>query len=178
MAEKTKDEEKEAKKTGTEPSEEKAAEEVATKEAAAEEVAVEETAPVEKAEKDISAEEATQAAAWGEPEAASGDVAAASFDELSTTGEPTNVNDNIERILDIPITIAVEVGRVRMLINDMLQLGHGSVIELDKAAGEPMEILVNDRLVAKGEVVAVNEKFGIRLTDIISPIERIKQLRK
>jgi flagellar motor switch protein FliN/FliY len=131
------------------------------------------------AKDDMSAEEAEQAAAWGDVGADSPEKApAASFDELSTTGEPTNVNDNVERILDIPITIAVEVGRVKMLINDLLQLGHGSVIELDKAAGEPMEILVNDRLVAKGEVVAVNEKFGIRLTDIISPIERIKQLRK
>ncbi len=174
MAEKPINEEKEAKKTGTEPSKEAPAEKVA-----AEKVAAKETAPPEKAAKeDTSTEEAAQAAAWAEPEAASADVAPASFDEIEATGEPTNVNDNIERILDIPITIAVEVGRVRMLINDMLQLGHGSVIELDKAAGEPMEILINDRLVAKGEVVAVNEKFGIRLTDIISPIERIKQLRK
>ena len=101
-----------------------------------------------------------------------------SFDELESADEPTNVNDNIERILDIPITIAVEVGRARMLIDDLLQLGHGSVIELDKSAGEAMEIFVNGRLVAKGEVVAVNEKLGIRLTDIISPVDRIKQLRK
>ena len=174
MVEKSKKEEKEAKKTGKKPSEETATE-VAAEEAAPAEAAVEADPAAEAAK-----EEAAQAATWAEPEAASGggDVTPASFDELETTGEPTNVNDNIERILDIPITIAVEVGRVRMLINDMLQLGHGSVIELDKAAGEPMEILVNDRLVAKGEVVAVNEKFGIRLTDIISPIERIKQLRK
>ncbi len=105
------------------------------------------------------------------------EAAPADFDEIINE-EPSDVNDNISRILDIPITVSVEVGRVRMLINDLLQLGHGSVIELDKAAGEPMEVLVNDRLVAKGEVVAVNEKFGVRLTDIISPVERIKQLRK
>lgn len=104
--------------------------------------------------------------------------APAPFDELTESGEVTGINDNIERILDIPVTVSVEVGRVRMLINDLLQLGHGSVIELDKSAGEPMEVLVNDRLVAKGEVVAVNDKFGIRLTDIVSPVERIKQLRK
>jgi flagellar motor switch protein FliN/FliY len=106
------------------------------------------------------------------------EISPLSLDELEEVDEPTHVNDNIERILDIPITVAVEVGRVRMLINDLLQLGHGSVIELDKSAGKPMEILVNDCLVAKGEVVAINEKLGIRLTDIISPTERIKQLRK
>lgn len=106
------------------------------------------------------------------------EAVATSFDELEDTGDGSGINDNIERILDIPVTVSVEVGRVRMLINDLLQLGHGSVIELDKSAGEPMEVLVNDRLVAKGEVVAINDKFGIRLTDIVSPVERIKQLRK
>jgi len=73
--------------------------------------------------------------------------------------------------------VAVELGRTRMLIKDLLQLGQGSVIELDKIAGEPMEILVNNKLVARGEVVVVNEKFGIRLTDIISPTERIQKLK-
>jgi flagellar motor switch protein FliN/FliY len=82
----------------------------------------------------------------------------------------------LEMLLDIPLEISVELGRVRMLINDLLQLGQGSVIELDKLAGEPLEILVNQKLIARGEVVVVNEKFGIRLTDIISPLERIKQL--
>ncbi|MBI5233051.1 MAG: flagellar motor switch protein FliN [Deltaproteobacteria bacterium] len=103
----------------------------------------------------------------------------ASFNELNKAGEegkPESVS--INRILDIPVTISVEVGRTRMLINDLLQLGHGSVVELEKVAGEPMEIYVNDRLVARGEVVVINEKFGVRLTDIISPMERIKQLKK
>lgn len=128
----------------------------------------------------VAKEQATEVAAPAKEEQAAAPAGASppSFDNIEETGAPTNVNDNIERILDIPITVAVEVGRVRMLINDLLQLGHGSVIELEKTAGEPMEILVNDRLVAKGEVVAINEKFGIRLTDIISPTERIKQLRK
>jgi flagellar motor switch protein FliN/FliY len=71
----------------------------------------------------------------------------------------------------------VELGRTKMLIKDILQLGQGSVVELDKLAGEPMEILVNNKLIAKGEVVVVNEKFGIRLTDILSPVERVRQLR-
>ncbi|MEJ2092943.1 MAG: flagellar motor switch protein FliN [Syntrophobacterales bacterium] len=83
---------------------------------------------------------------------------------------------NMELLLDIPLEITAELGRTRMIINDLLQLGQGSVIELNKLAGEPLEILVNQKLIARGEVVVVNEKFGIRLTDIISPLERIKQL--
>ena len=83
---------------------------------------------------------------------------------------------NLELLLDIPLEITAELGRTRMIINDLLQLGQGSVIELNKLAGEPLEILVNHKLIARGEVVVVNEKFGIRLTDIISPLERIKQL--
>ena len=83
---------------------------------------------------------------------------------------------NLDFILDIPLEVSVELGRAKMLISDLLQLGQGSVIELTKLAGEPLEILVNQKLVARGEVVVVNEKFGVRLTDIISPTERIKQL--
>ena len=83
---------------------------------------------------------------------------------------------NLDLLLDIPLEITAELGRTRMIIHDLLQLGQGSVIELNKLAGEPLEILVNHKLIARGEVVVVNEKFGIRLTDIISPMERIKQL--
>jgi flagellar motor switch protein FliN/FliY len=84
---------------------------------------------------------------------------------------------NLDLILDIPLRVTVELGRTKMLVRDLLQLGQGSVIELSKLAGEPMEILVNDKLVAKGEAVVVNEKFGVRLTDIISPLERVEQLK-
>jgi flagellar motor switch protein FliN/FliY len=84
---------------------------------------------------------------------------------------------NIDFLLDIPLDLTVELGRARLLIKDLLQLGQGSVVELEKLAGEPMEILVNNKLVARGEVVVVNEKFGVRLTDIISPSERIQQLK-
>jgi len=91
-------------------------------------------------------------------------------------GEKKEHLSNIELLLDIPLEISAELGRTRMIINDLLQLGQGSVIELNKLAGEPLEILVNQKLIARGEVVVVNEKFGIRLTDIISPLERIKQL--
>ena len=83
----------------------------------------------------------------------------------------------LDFILDIPLQVTVELGRTQMLVNDLLQLGQGSVVELSKLAGEPMEILVNQKLIARGEVVVVNEKFGIRLTDIISPLERVEQLR-
>lgn len=79
-------------------------------------------------------------------------------------------------VLDLPLQITVELGRTKMVVNDLLQLAQGSIIELEKMAGDPLEILVNDRLVARGEVVAVNEKFGIRVTDIVSPTERIESL--
>jgi flagellar motor switch protein FliN/FliY len=82
----------------------------------------------------------------------------------------------LDLILDIPLKVSVELGRTRLMVNDLLQLGQGSVIELSKLAGDPLEVLVNDKLVARGEVVVVNEKFGIRLTDIVSPLERIEKL--
>lgn len=82
----------------------------------------------------------------------------------------------LDFILDIPLDVSAELGRTRLLINELLQLGQGSVVELNKLAGEPLEIFVNGKLVARGEAVVINEKFGVRLTDIISPIERVKQL--
>ncbi len=85
-------------------------------------------------------------------------------------------NKNLDMILDIPLVVTVELGRTKMLINDLLQLGQGSVIELSKLVGEPLEILINEKLVARGEVVVVHEKFGVRLTDIVSPLERIESL--
>lgn len=84
---------------------------------------------------------------------------------------------NLDFILDIPLEVTVELGRTKVLVKDLLTMGQGSVIELDKLAGEPLEIIVNGKLVAKGEVVVVKEKFGVRLTEIISPIERIETLR-
>ncbi|SMC19344.1 flagellar motor switch protein FliN/FliY [Desulfacinum hydrothermale DSM 13146] len=83
---------------------------------------------------------------------------------------------DLDFILDLPLEIAVELGRTKLLINDLLQLGQGSVVELNKFAGEPLEILVNNKLIARGEAVVVNEKFGVRITDIVSPMERVKQL--
>jgi flagellar motor switch protein FliN len=83
---------------------------------------------------------------------------------------------DLDFLLDIPLEVSVELGHTTMLINDLLQLGQGSVIELSKLAGEPLEILVNSRLIARGEAVVINEKFGVRITDIISPLERVNQL--
>ncbi|MBF0480457.1 MAG: flagellar motor switch protein FliN [Desulfovibrionaceae bacterium] len=87
-----------------------------------------------------------------------------------------SINKELDFILDIPLDVSAELGRTRLLINELLQLGQGSVIELNKLAGEPLEIFVNGKLVARGEAVVINEKFGVRLTDIISPIERVKSL--
>lgn len=83
---------------------------------------------------------------------------------------------DIDLILDIPLDVSVELGKVRMLVNNLLQLGQGSIIELDKPVGEPLEIYINNKLIARGEVVVVEEKFGIRVTDVVSPLERVKSL--
>jgi flagellar motor switch protein FliN/FliY len=84
---------------------------------------------------------------------------------------------NMEFLLDIPLEVSVELGRTKMIINDMLKLGQGSVIELSKLAGESLEILANQKPIARGEVVVVNEKYGVRLTEVISPMERLERLR-
>ena len=95
--------------------------------------------------------------------------------EETTDGE-SEKSASLDLILDIPLTVTCELGRSRMLINDLLQLGQGSVIELTKLVGEPLEVLINEKLVARGEVVVVNEKFGVRLTDIVTPMERVQSL--
>lgn len=84
---------------------------------------------------------------------------------------------NLDFILDIPLEITVELGRTKMLIHDLLRLGQGSVIELTKPAGDTLEILANNRLIAKGDVVVINDKYGIRLTEVISPVERLEKLK-
>lgn len=96
----------------------------------------------------------------------------------STDSKAGGVKDrNLSLIMDIPLKVTVELGRTKMPVSELLNLTQGSVIELAKLAGEPMEVLVNDKLIARGEAVVVNEKFGVRLTDIISPSERIEQLK-
>ena len=84
---------------------------------------------------------------------------------------------NLDLILDVPVTLSLEVGRARIPIRNLLQLNQGSVVELERMAGEPLDVYVNGTLVAQGEVVVVNERFGVRLTDVVSPSERIKRLR-
>lgn len=96
-------------------------------------------------------------------------------DEPSATGERDDVN--LEVVLDIPVTLSAEIGRTRIAIRSLLQLNQGSIVELDRLAGEPLDVFVNGTLIAHGEVVVVNEKFGIRLTDVISPAERVKKLK-
>jgi flagellar motor switch protein FliN/FliY len=99
------------------------------------------------------------------------------FQPLSKV-EPTTTRNDIDMILDIPVQMTVELGRTKIAIRNLLQLAQGSVVELDGLAGEPMDVLVNGCLIAQGEVVVVNDKFGIRLTDIITPSERIRKLNR
>ena len=93
------------------------------------------------------------------------------------TGLSPHKDRNLNLILDIPLKVTVELGRTKMPVSELLNLTQGSVIELSKLAGEPMEVYVNEKLIARGEAVVINEKFGVRLTDIISPAERVEQLR-
>jgi flagellar motor switch protein FliN/FliY len=108
---------------------------------------------------------------------ASTQVAAPVFEQFSAGGAAGAHND-IDMILDIPVQLTVELGRTKIAIKNLLQLAQGSVVELDGLAGEPMDVLVNGCLIAQGEVVVVNDKFGIRLTDIITPSERLRKLKR
>ena len=124
-------------------------------------------------------EEETSIKRERDQEALSRQSAKAKFKDLtqeSKAQRPETHRRDLDFILDIPLDVSAELGRTKLLINELLQLGQGSVIELNKLAGEPLEIYVNGKLVARGEAVVINEKFGVRLTDIISPIERVKQL--
>jgi flagellar motor switch protein FliN len=134
-------------------------------------------------EQDAMADEWAAALAESKPETASevraqvDQVAPASFQNFSPTVASTAGND-INMILDIPVQLTVELGRTRIPIKHILQLAQGSVVELEALAGEPMDVLVNGYLIAQGEVVVVNEKFGIRLTDIVTPSERMRRLSR
>jgi flagellar motor switch protein FliN len=153
----------------------------------------------EEAEKDVTADDWAAAMSEQEPAAAGGaedDWAAAMaeqavteapvaaepqkaqiFQNLSAEGPPA-APGNLDLILDIPVQMTVELGRTKIAIRNLLQLAQGSVVELDGLAGEPMDVLVNGCLIAQGEVVVVNDKFGIRLTDIISPAERLRRINR
>ncbi len=102
----------------------------------------------------------------------------AAFKDLNASGNQLTTGEtNLDVILDIPVTLSMEIGRTELPIHNLLQLNQGSVVELDRLAGEPLDVLINGTLIAHGEVVVVNEKFGIRLTDVISPAERVKNLK-
>jgi len=104
-------------------------------------------------------------------------VQAAEFEQMQDEGQPPSGDVNLDVILDVPVTLSMEVGRTRVPIRNLLQLNQGSVVELDRAAGEPLDVFVNGTLIAHGEVVVVNERFGIRLTDVVSPAERLRKLK-
>ncbi len=128
-------------------------------------------------------DDASSEADWGDAmaEQAAGGAEQAQMDQLVDEGQPQDDSMTIDDeklgvILDIPVTLSMEVGRTDIAIRNLLQLNQGSVVELERLAGEPLDVLVNGTLIAHGEVVVVNEKFGIRLTDVMSPSERIKKL--
>ena len=138
-------------------------------------MAEEETAPEEGTPQDVAPEttEVPAEAASAVPQKTSPE----SLDDGLEAESGADVDINLDVLLDVPLSMSLEVGRSRLSIRDLLQLNQGSVVELDRVAGEPMDVIVNGTLVAHGEVVVVNDKFGIRLTDVISPAERIKQLQ-
>jgi len=126
---------------------------------------------------EASADEERLAAEWESAlEGQAKEGKAPDFADLDRAKGKTGTPKDLEFILDIPLEVTVEMGRTKMLVNDLLQMGQGSIIELSRLAGEPFDILVNNKLIARGEVVVVNEKFGVRITDIVSPMERVKRL--
>ncbi|MEY2341098.1 flagellar motor switch protein FliN [Acidithiobacillus sp. IBUN Pt1247-S3] len=131
------------------------------------------TAPASPLEQAVAAQTAKTANATTEEPLAARPI---TMPPLQDSGNSEKVG-NLDMILDIPVTLSVELGRTKIQIRNLLQLAQGSVVELERLAGEPMDVLVNGYLIAQGEVVLVNDKFGIRLTDIISPAERAKKLR-
>ncbi|MGB5261464.1 MAG: flagellar motor switch protein FliN [Gammaproteobacteria bacterium] len=124
-------------------------------------------------------QDGTVAAGAGATEGPGDDYERATFDELGegAAGSGAQGETSLDVILDIPVTLSMEIGRSRISIENLLQLAKGSVVELDRMAGEPLDVLVNGTLVARGEVVVVNDKFGVRLSDVISPTERVKSLK-
>ena len=126
----------------------------------------------------IAEQAAAEAAALERQQQQQSTATAAVFKDFSNKGTRNDTPNDIDFILDIPVQLTVELGRTKIAIKNLLQLAQGSVVELDGLAGEPMDVLVNGCLIAQGEVVVVNDKFGIRLTDIISPSERIRKLNR
>lgn len=121
---------------------------------------------------------ATEAGSGSEAAAAEGEAERASFDDLEQGDAPAAGADiNLDVVLNVDVDLALEVGRTTISVRNLLQLNQGSVVELDRLAGEPLDVLINGTLIARGEVVVVNDKYGIRLTDVVSPAERIKRFQ-
>ncbi|WP_372741450.1 flagellar motor switch protein FliN [Neptunomonas sp.] len=131
----------------------------------------------EKDNTEVGADQQAMADEWASAlEEQTGQAASVDFDELKDDSAPIS-DPKLDVILDIPVTLSMEVGNTDISIRSLLQLSQGSVVELDRVAGEPLDVMVNGTLIAHGEVVVVNDRYGIRLTDVISPQERIKHLR-
>ncbi|QDQ28674.1 flagellar motor switch protein FliN [Chitinimonas arctica] len=130
------------------------------------------------AEQQIAETAAHEQAAVASPSPAMSTAPADIFQRFDNQPEKPTGPSSIDMIMDIPVSMTVELGRTKIAIRSLLQLAQGSVVELDGLAGEPMDVLINGTLIAQGEVVVVNDKFGIRLTDIITPAERIRRLHK
>jgi len=141
-------------------------------------VADEWAAALEESAPEAGAEEDPWAAAL-EEQATEEQATAAPVTQLDDDAKPPrqDIDIDLDMVLDIPVTISMEIGRTKINVRNLLQLSQGSVVELDRLAGEPMDVLVNETLIAHGEVVVVNDKFGIRLTDVISAEERVKKLK-
>lgn len=139
----------------------------------------EETTQTQNAEQSTAAvDEAAAVQADATQQEKADDYERAAFKKLNASkNQLTTGEANLDVILDIPVTLSMEIGRTELPIHSLLQLNQGSVVELDRLAGEPLDVLINGTLIAHGEVVVVNEKFGIRLTDVVSPAERVKNLK-
>jgi flagellar motor switch protein FliN len=129
-------------------------------------------------EASVPAKKSNTARVSEQEDSGSPDPAQAPVFEQFYSGQKAEIQNDIDMIMDIPVQLTVQLGRTKIAIKNLLQLAQGSVVELDGLAGEPMDVLVNGYLIAQGEVVVVNEKFGIRLTDIITPSERIRKLNR
>jgi flagellar motor switch protein FliN/FliY len=136
-----------------------------------------EPAPAEVKDEELGWDDVKEELAQTKSPAPKTEVSEVQFGEIKKSEKTDKSSFDLDFILDIPLTLTVELGRNKMLISELLQLGQGSVLELTKLAGEPMDIFINQRLIARGEVVVVNEKFGVRLTDIVSPAERVNRLK-
>ena len=139
----------------------------------------EETTQTQNAEQSAAAvDEAAAVQANATQQEKADDYERAAFKKLNASSNQLTTGEaNLDVILDIPVTLSMEIGRTELPIHSLLQLNQGSVVELDRLAGEPLDVLINGTLIAHGEVVVVNEKFGIRLTDVVSPAERVKNLK-